>query len=736
MSLRKIALDGAWNYEPVAHVTLKPGAEWVEDKTALPPAGTMAIPNNWQLGGLDDFHGRVRFSRIFAFDGRQAGEASVWLHFEAVDYFCRVWLNEAELGGHTGYFAPFEFDVTALVQQGENRLVVEVSDPLEEPGTVWPDHKLVIKGILSHWDCRPGSWDLETGQAKNSGGIWRSVYLETRPSATIGHVRTAVRLAPRSAPPGFADHAQVTAGEPYQALVVVDVEIHAPAGEYRLRAAVGVSATTEKSVRVTQPGERHSLVVQVMEPKLWWTWDRGEPHLESCVVTLMAADGAADERTLEIGLRELRVDPKTGTWWLNGARVFVRGANVVPTLWLAEYDAAMIGADIELLKAAHINGVRVCVHINREEFYSACDHAGILVWQDFALQWGYEETQTVMQEAVAQIREMVRMLVNHPSIAVWSCQNESTFHNKFIMDPVLEAAVALEDGSRYIRATSEFAEHFYGGWYYGHYRDYLTLKGTPILTEFGAQALPRVEQARAMGGDVWPPDWAALAYHDFQYDQTFHVAGVEMGDSWEEFVANSQSYQARVLKFAIERYRKAKYEKLGAMFEFMFMDCWPSVTWSVVEYDRTPKPGYQALQQVYQPILIGADLARETLLIGADRGSHERPLTLVPWVVNDQSQALEGCTYRLSLEGEGFRQEWDAAEPFTVPADGFLAAAPPITVRAAATPGAYVLSLTLICGGKVVSVNTYNVEVRTSPGQQGARRCLKTALLTSAMPHP
>ena len=134
-----------------------------------------------------------------------------------------------------------------------------------------------------------------------------------------------------------------------------------------------------------------------------------------------------------------------------------------------------------------------------------------------------------MQAAVSQIREMVRMLVNHPSIAVWSCQNESTFHNKFIMDPALEMAVALEDGSRYIRATSEFTEHNYPGWYHGDLRDYALLGGTPILTEFGGQALPKVEDARAMGGDQWPPDWVKLAYHDFQYDQTFLVAGVADG---------------------------------------------------------------------------------------------------------------------------------------------------------------------------------------------------------------
>ena len=641
----------------------------------------------------------------------------MWLVFGAVDYQARAWLNDVYLGEHTGYFAPFAFDVTNAVRAGTNHLVVEVSDPLEEPGTVWPDRKQVIKGVLSHWDCRPGSWSLKHGQDRNCGGIWHSVYLETRPATFVGHVRTATRLAPRSAPPGFALHSHVEPGPPYQALVMVDAEIVGAPGEYVLAASVGGS-TTQQAIRHSYSGERHTLIVPVPEPKLWWTWDRGEPHLETCTVSVMgsAAEGAegADEVALQIGLREIEVNPRTGEWKLNKERLFIRGTNVVPTLWLGEYDEAMIGRDIEMLLAAHMNAVRVCVHINREEFYAACDRAGLLIWQDFALQWGYEESSAVMQAAVSQIRDMVRMLVNHPSIAVWSCQNESTFHNKFIMDPALEMAVALEDGSRYIRATSEFTEHNYPGWYRGHLRDYALLGGTPILTEFGGQALPKVEDARAMGDEQWPPDWVKLAYHDFQYDQTFLVAGVATGENWEQFVANSQDYQARLLKFAIEHYRQAKYTRLGGMFQFMFMDCWPSVTWAVVEYDRTPKQAYYTLQQVYQPVLIGATFERERLLIGTDRGGHPRPFMLSPWVVNDHAAALLGCTYCVQLEGSGGAQDIAGSEPFDVPADGVLQHAPVIEV-APPPPGHYTLRLALVCDGQELSSNSYELSFEALP---------------------
>ncbi|GAH09531.1 unnamed protein product, partial [marine sediment metagenome] len=52
------------------------------------------------------------------------------------------------------------------------------------------------------------------------------------------------------------------------------------------------------------------------------------------------------------------------------------------------------------------------------------------------------------------------------------------------------------------------------------------------------------------------------AYHDFQYEPTFNVAKIDMGSSLEEFIENSQDYQAKLLKYAIENYRKNKYSKV------------------------------------------------------------------------------------------------------------------------------------------------------------------------------
>jgi beta-mannosidase len=724
--LRSMSLNGIWQYEPQAFVTLTANGEMQERTDGLPSGGQMRIPANWEKQGLHSFDGRVRFQREFQYDGMAEGETSVWLVFEGVDYFARVWVNGHEIGRHEGYFQRFSFDVTDVLAVGSNTLAVEVTCPLEEPGTVWPDHKIVIKGILNHWDCRPGSWDLATGQEQNSGGIWNSVYLEFRPAAYIEHVRVTTRLVPRSAPTGyeigvgFVGDASGEAGmlrqQDKQAFVLFDVEVTGEPGPYEVTVALGDTPPVTLPIMLSRSGEQHTVVVQVREPRLWWTWDLGEPHLEPTLIRLSRAGQPITEKHMHVGIREIHVDTEKGQYFLNGVRFFVRGTNVIPTLWLSEYDADMIARDIHLLRDAHVNGVRVCVHINREEFYTALDQAGIIAWQDFPLQWGYTEDPAFVVEAVRQIKDMVRQFGHHPSIAIWVCQNESTFHNKHILDPVLAAAVAAEDGSRVARPTSEFYEHTYNGWYYGHYRDYGAYPATPFNSEFGAQALPSVESLKAMMGDAWPPDWKKMGYHDFQYDQTFLVAGVQLGSSWEEFVENSQRYQAKLLKFALETYRKGKYTKLGGLFQFMFVDCWPSITWSVVGYDRTPKLGYHVLSTSFQPVLIGLSLKRESMLLGVDMGQHPRPLPIAPWIVNDRHEALTGCTFTGRVHGPGGSFQLSRSSAFDVPADGMLERAPTLVWAPdyGITPGTYVLELELSDGkGEVISRNSYAIE--TSP---------------------
>jgi len=527
---RTVSLNGEWSYAPLARTTLKPDGSIVEDKSNLPPPREMSVPSNWHLSGLPNFNGRVRFERDFDFAEKLALSDRAFLVFRGVDYFVEVELNGVQVGRHEGYFQTFEFDVTPQLKRGRNHLAVTVDAPLEEPGTVWPDHKRMIKGVLSHWDCKPGNVYRATGQDGTTAGIWNDVTVEVRHVAWLGNVKIQPVLHERKLATGQSGDSG------FDAKVFITAEVTAARpGRYTLTAQAG-GAKASAVLDVTSAGTTALLVLPMEQPRLWWTWDLGEPYLYTCKLTLATEAETVYTREVNFGVRSIALDEKTGEWRLNGVRFFIRGTNVVPELWLSRYAPERIAQDIKLLRDAHINGVRVCVHVNREELYEALDRAGIVAWQDFPLQWDYTRTDQFMQEAARQLRDMIRQFYNHPSIITWVCQNESTAYNVNVLDPFLARVGAQEDSSRPVRPTSVYAEHHYQGWYSGDYHNYVAVLGGPIISELGAQAFPSLVETREMFGDAWPPDWQKLAYHDFQYEQTFHVAKVPMGSTWAEFV--------------------------------------------------------------------------------------------------------------------------------------------------------------------------------------------------------
>jgi beta-mannosidase len=584
-------LNGRWKFTRLAESTILKKHQPLKN----PKTRTIQVPSNWYRQG-EDFAGEALYEREFKAPLLQKGQAAL-LRFKGADYFLKAELNGKLLGKHEGYFQTFEFDATRALL-GQNHLKVWVESPKENL-KAWPHHKHLIKGIFNHHDTRPGSWDPQHGQDHNTGGLWNGVELLVVDQVWLKQARVETALRPNS-------RASVTLK-----LVLVNV---AEAGPYDIRVhfdGVGFSAKqqTQKNIHL-QRGQTEVQIQQVFpKPRLWWTWDQGEPNLyrASIAVHHSRTGHVVEKGEVRFGIREVRVTPEW-KFILNGRTFFPRATNIIPTQWLSEYGAPEARRDVRMMKEANLNGVRVHAHVNREEFYAACDEAGLFVWQDFALQWSYEDSPAFTRNACRQIKEMVRLLFNHPCILVWCCHNEPS-HNRDKLDPVLARAVKEEDQSRFVDEASDFRFHPYPGWYWEDsvLKDAPGTLGpqNPFYSEFGAQALPEPSTLKKMFGPqaLWPPDWKLWARHDFQYFQTFNVAKIEMGKTIGEFAANSQKFQAHAVKEYIPSFRIKKYKPMTGYFHFMFVDCWPSITWSVVDYFRKPKPGYLALQTASQPLL-------------------------------------------------------------------------------------------------------------------------------------
>ena len=688
---RSVSLDGEWQFMPAA---LHPGDAYLPgtggDWTAIP------VPSNWYLAGRD-LSGAAWYRREVDAAPDLAGKL-VRLVFDGVDYAADVWLNGAHVGFHEGSFQPFSFDVSKTIRpDARNLLVVRVDSPYEPVGSVWSLHKRLIKGVFNHHDTRPGGAWSPRGQDANTGGIWGPVHLEVADGAAI----EAVRITPVLEPGNGAAHADVTVevlnggGRDRDVALALD---WAPTG------ATEPARSVSRRVTLRPGPNRLELRLDEPSPRLWWPAEQGEPNLYRAGVRLTEGGRVLDRTDREFAFRSVEYDPKTGVWRINGERVFLRGTNHIASQWLSEMTPERYARDVALMRAANVNAVRVHAHVEADAFYRECDRKGLLVWQDFPLQWGYSDAPGFVAEAERQVRDMVRMLYDHPSVIAWSLHNEPPWDADWMkyrypdydpnqnreLDRVLLAAAQAEDHSRYVHPFSGTPEHPWLGWYSGTWRDYGKPTRQPLITEYGAQALPNLPSlTRIVGPDqLWPDTdakWQTWQYHNFQRHETFDLAKVPMGRNTEELIRNTQAYQARLTKYAAESYRRQRYSPVGAIFQFMFVEDWPSMNWGVVDYWREPKPGYDALRTAYQPVLPSIEWDKEAYRPG-------EPVSVRLWAINDLHRAFPGASLEYVLSRDGTpvasgRQDLDIAP------DSGVRVATPTWSRLAR--GAYALDVTL-----------------------------------------
>jgi len=655
INVNKISLNGKWKvkigYLNPANLYLPTidDSNWKE----------IYVPSNWYLQGID-YSGVLWYRRHFKVSPNFEGKI-IKIVFEGVDYTADVWLNGEYIGFHEGYFQHFSFDITNVINYGgDNVLVVRVDSPYEEPEKVWSLHKRLIKGIFNHHDTRPGgAWSIR-GQDKNTGGIWGSVYLKISCSIAIEQLK----ITPLKSMEGKESEIEVNLKVKYygdkEESFLIDVEMN----PYNFTSEKP-SGGNRKFKITLKPGINNiKFKMYCFNTHLWWSWDHGKPNLYKLNVKMYKDKVLLDKIEKVFGFRSIKVT-QDKQWYLNGKRIFLRGTNYISSQWLSEMTKDIYAFDIALMKKANINAVRVHAHIEAENFYRIADEAGIMIWQDFPLQWGYTDETSFIKEVIKQAKDMVDMLYNHPSIIAWCLHNEPPWDSSWMkykykdynpqqnkkLDEALFKALEGYDKTRYLHKYSSNIEHPWFGWYSGTWKDYARKTSQPLITEFGAQALPSLTSLRKIftEEELWPDteeEWKKWEYHNFQRRETFEIAGVKMGNNIKEFIKNTQQYQAKLIKYAAEAFRRQKYNPVGGIFQFMFVEDWPSINWGIVDYWRFPKAGYEALRIAYQPLLPIIEWTKDIWKEG-------EKVKMNIWIVNDYWKDFVGAKLLYTLLKNG-----------------------------------------------------------------------------------
>src|SRR5918997_5214666 len=659
------------------------------------------VPGHWQLeDAFGPYEGLVLYRCRFA-RRPPARNGMVTLRFGGVYYSARVWLNGKYLGDHQGYFGAFEFDVTDVLAEGaENELLVEVNSPEE----LAENERETIGGVWARWDG--------LGPHINPGGIFREVNL-----VSSGEVRiTSLGVTADGSGYGRA-YVELRARRGTQARLT---------GLVRPLGFEAPGAELERVVRVEAGTNRFDVGFYLPKARPWRVWDRGKQSMYELTLGCGGVEESVRFGARSVELRDWKV-------YLNGERLFARGINYVPTdAYPARASKQRLRADASLVRDDGMNAVRVHAHVAEKAFYEACDELGLLVFQDFPLQWTHK--RSVLEPAVAQAKEMARDLRSHPSVGLYLAHDEPFYvvppekwsvpnllrtaaevlsprwalWQRRVLDPAVVRAIRSEDRSRPVIDAAGHpltTNHLYFGWYYGSFRDLeRAVKIFPGLsrlpTEYGAQALPDPESLQ----EIWPleqaPDWETLSLN-YRLQAQRMLRYVPWRGDRTLFLRESQEYQAEVLKHATELFRRRKYRPTGGTFAFMLNDPAPAVSWSVLDWRRRPKRAYETLKTAMNPVLICAEYPQESYEPDTD-------LTLPLFVVNDRSRGLHevSWSWEVLIGGSSIACDDGVTE---IPADSVVEIGEAKATLSAS--GSAVLRLHL-SGRELTAYNQYEFRVR------------------------
>jgi beta-mannosidase len=528
-----------------------------------------------------------------------------------------VWLNGKLLGSHYGYFAPFGFDLTPYLKP-ENLLVICCESPVETS----PDKKRHIMGLFNDGDLKPYPasaysslpddyhWEVPVG-------LWRPVELEYVGPITIDWMRLR---------PGFEGgdgrlevEARLRNLDGRQMEGEVELIVPAPGREpLRLKREVRLAG-----------GADHTLTMRLAFPdaRRWDPWRLGEQPIYRAELVTRSSDGTESARVEDgFAFRDLTWDIGPRRWALsvNGRPIFLRGACYAPSNRLDELTPERFDADLATAKEANIDALRVVANVLPDDFYRRADSAGMLVIQDLPLTGTYayhatgNEAHFFEQAAREQQAEMVEMLYNRPSIAVWIAHDDPPWlatnsdlgevhavRQNHSIDQDLKASFERLDPSRpALAASGDVDVQLMLGWSHGSWADLAQVEPL-MVTAFGAQSLPDTDSPVWEHIETrWPaaddePSWRHAGFQPINWAE--RGSGLPSAhQSLESYAESSQRYQADVVRFAAEHMRTRKFESCWGAFAYHLVDPFPGIGFGLLDGARRPKLALEALARAYE----------------------------------------------------------------------------------------------------------------------------------------
>ena len=589
------------------------------------------------------------YKTIFSVDKKTLQKEHIGLNFEGLDTYASVFLNDSLILKSNNAFREFQVDVKSqLKDDNELRIVFENTTKYEEQEKAKLNYSLPEGNrIFTRKAQFQYGWDW--GPKLNTLGIWRPITLNTWNDLKIKDI-----------------HINQLELNDSNANLKLDIDLESVNTE----SLIYDIYINNKLVLLKQT----DLTFQIKDPKRWWPHNLGDPYLYNIKVVVRKDQTVLDSISTKIGLRTIELITEKDSFGesfyfkVNDVPVYAKGANYIPQNSMqnkvtdVHYETLLNNAVVANMNMLRVWGGGI---YENDIFYDLCDEKGILVWQDFmfacAMYPGDNEyIENVQQEAI----DNVKRLRNHASIALWCGNNENSegWHrwgwqdgrseeekdeiwNNYlkVFDSILPNTVAnltdtdyWESSPKYGRGNPKYElegdAHDWWVWHDAYPFEHLEEQVPRFMSEFGFQSLPSYEVINYINQS----DSLEINSIRFKNHQK-HIRGFQLIDEYmardfpiptkaEDYVYMSQLLQAYGITKGIEAQRRSKPYNMGTLY-WQLNDCWPSVSWSSIDFFGNWKALHYKTKKAFDNILVSSKIEDNRLKT---------------YVVNDNIETING----------------------------------------------------------------------------------------------
>lgn len=554
------------------------------------------------------------FERSFEAPGDLKDKQHVELVCHGLDTLATVWLNGRQIGVADNMFRAWAFDIKPYLQRGTNHLRIRfdaLTPYVEKKQAAYKQGYGIDLPNQRSWVRKgPYMWGWDWCRPILTQGIWKKIEILGYDSriADLGVLQThqadgSVQLEIQAAVAGEATGATVKA----QILLAGD-------------------AVAEASGPVTNGAA--VLRVSIPKPHLWWPNGMGEQPLYTVTAQLNDARGqSVDTASRRIGLRSVEVvaprDDMAMHLRVNGTPVFAKGADWIPADNMpTRVTAEILRYYMTTAAECNFNFIRLWGggYYEEDELFDLCDELGLMLQFEFKFaNASYPvNDQAWMDNLRVEIEAQARRCLNHPSIVIWSGNNEIDDFNGYdhLFKEVIGGIVnRVAPGAFYEVGSGAHGSGDIHTWDVWHgdkpVESYGDVEG--FVTEFGLQSTPVPATVHAFTSPAGRQSIQSseMRYHELDgsdkgIDIIMKYTEANFGKApagFDDTLWLTGINQAWAMRYGVEHWRRDMPRSMAAAI-WQFNDCWPCSSWSMIDYQRRWKPVLYQAKNFFAPILV------------------------------------------------------------------------------------------------------------------------------------